>query len=129
MKPHNEWTVNPLLFGSFSEEHWGDITPGIYEQYVVNPSFEDWYIKTGNDGNPEEKSNLVWRNIPKTDGLAYPWEYYSQNGTAKLEQSSDSFNTHKSQMVCLPSHDTALVYQRLALPFYRTDSYRVNNYQ
>ena len=126
MKPHNEWTVNPLLFGSFSEEHWGDITPGIYEQYVVNPSFEDWYIKTGNDGNPEEKSNLVWRNIPKTDGLAYPWEYCSQNGTAKLEQSSDSFNTHKSQMVCLPSHDTALVYQRLALPFYRVKTYNVS---
>lgn len=128
LKPHNEWTVNPLLFGSFSEEHWGDITPGIYEQYVVNPSFEEWYVKTGNDGSPEEKSNLVWRNIPKTDGVAYPWEYVGHNGKAKVEQSSDSFNTHKSQMVCLPVHDTALVYQRLALPFYRVKTYNVSFY-
>ena len=38
LEPHKDWTINPMLFGSFSEEHWGDITPGLYEQYIVNPS-------------------------------------------------------------------------------------------
>src|SRR4051812_33500263 len=35
--------ISPQLFGSYQEEHWGDITPAIYEQYIVNPSFEPWY--------------------------------------------------------------------------------------
>ena len=128
MKPHNEWTVNPMLFGSFSEEHWGDITPGIYEQYIVNPSFEDWYLKTDGDGNPEEKSNLVWRNINRTDGVAYPWECMSLSGTARFEQALDSFNTHKSQRVRVCESDTAYVYQRVPLPFYRVKTYKVSFY-
>ncbi len=35
--------ASPLLFSSYSEHHGGDLVPGIYEQYVVNPSLEEWY--------------------------------------------------------------------------------------
>ena len=65
----SDWKVDKLLFGSFQEEHWGDLTPGIYEQYIVNPSFEKWrwdvkHLKTG----------IVFFEVPEDKDMAYPWE-------------------------------------------------------
>lgn len=128
LKPHKDWTINPMLFGSFSEEHWGDLTPGIYEQYVVNPSFESWYVKREDDREPEEKSNIIWKDIPKVEGLSFPWEKTLKSGSPVVELTSESFNTDLAQRVKVSGVDTALVYQRLALPFYRVKSYNVSFY-
>ena len=127
LEPHKDWTINPMLFGSFSEEHWGDITPGIYEQYIVNPSFENWYVKREDDREPEEKSNIVRRDIPKVDGLAYPWEKLVI-GSAIVEPTSESFNTDLAQRVRVTKSDTVFLYQRVALPFYRVQSFNVAFY-
>lgn len=126
-EPHNDWTINPMLFGSFSEEHWGDITPGIYEQYVVNPSFEEWYVKREDDREPEEKSNVLWKDIPKVDGLAFPWEKQT-SGNPVVELTTDCMNTELAQRVKVSFADTVLLYQRLALPCYRRCSFNVAFY-
>lgn len=126
-EPHKDWTINPMLFGSFSEEHWGDITPGIYEQYVVNPSFEDWYVKKEGDREPEEKSNVVWKDIPKVEGVAFPWEKLT-SGNSAVELTSDGFNTSLAQRLKVSQADTAIVYQRLALPCYRVRSFNISFY-
>lgn len=128
LQPHEDWTINPMLFGSFSEEHWGDLTPGIYEQYVVNPSFEQWYVKREDDREPEEKSNIIWKDIPKVDGLAFPWEKFHKAGTPVVELTPDALNTEKAQRIRVAGTDTALVFQRLALPYYRVKSFNVAFY-
>ena len=128
LEPHKDWTINPLLFGSFSEEHWGDITPGIYEQYVANPSFEKWYIKREDDREPEEKSNIIWQDIPRIDGLAFPWEKLDKSGSPVVELVGDALNTDLAQRVRVAKADTSYLYQRLALPFYRVKSFNVAFY-
>lgn len=128
LEPHNDWTVNPLLFGSYNEEHWGDIIPGIYEQYVVNPSFEQWYVKKQGDREPQEKSNIIWPDIPKVDGLAFPWEKIVRAGSPVVELTEDALNTELAQRVTVTEGDIAYLYQRLALPFYRVKSFNVSFY-
>ena len=128
LEPNKDWTINPLLFGSFSEEHWGDITPGIYEQYVVNPSVEEWYVKREDDREPEEKSAVVWKEIPKVEGLAFPWEKKTVSGNPSVGFTEEAFNTSLAQRITVAKSDTALIYQRLALPFYRVKSYNVAFY-
>lgn len=127
LEPHKDWTINPMLFGSFSEEHWGDITPGLYEQYIVNPSFEEWYVKREDDIEKEEKSNIIRKEVPKVDGLAYPWEKLVC-GNAVVEPTSESLNTDLAQRVRVAQSDTVYLYQRVALPFYRIQSFNVSFY-
>lgn len=128
LEPHKDWTINPMLFGSFSEEHWGDYTPGILEQYVSNPSFENWYIKREDDREPEEKSGIVWQDIPKVDGLAFPWEKLAKAGNPVVELAAGGMNTELAQRVRVAKADTSYLYQRLALPFYRVRSFNVSFY-
>ena len=128
LEPHKDWTINPMLFGSFSEEHWGDITPGIFEQYVVNPSFESWYTKREDDREPEEKSNVIWKDIPKIEGLAFPWEKLDKSGTPQVVLTKDALNTELAQRITVAGTDTSYLYQRIALPFYRVKSYNIAFY-
>lgn len=128
LEPHNDWTVNPLLFGSFGEEHWGDITPGIYEQYIVNPSFETWYRKSADDREPVEKSNVIWQDIPQVEGLAFPWEKRDLAGAPVAELVRDALNTDLAQRIKVAVNDTVLLHQRIPLPFYRVKSYNVSFY-
>lgn len=121
--PEEDWTINPLIFGSYSEEHWGDITPGIYEQYLVNPSFEEWFeIPKGN------KTQLLWDTIPSIPGVAYPWENRKYKGTPSFELSKDRLNSKFSQQINVKFGDQAAIGQRLALPDYRTTTYKVKFY-
>lgn len=124
----NGWEINPMLLGTFSEEHWGDITPGIYEQYVVNPSFEEWYVKREDDREPQDKSNVIWRDVPRTDGVAFPWETDTIAGAPCFEYSSEALNTERAQRIRIADGDVACIFQRLALPFYRVQSYNVSFY-
>lgn len=110
--------IDPQLFGSYQEEHWSDITPGVYEQYLVNPSFEPWY----DTGDPRKaKTRLVFQPV-QTRGVAYPWEPWGTEATWSL--SKPAFNSHVSQRVDVRDGSAGVI-QQLALPDYRIDRYRV----
>ena len=120
----SDWKVDKLLFGSFQEEHWGDLTPGIYEQYIVNPSFEKWrwdakHFKTG----------IVFFEIPEDEDVAYPWEKaYTGPGITYSLSKKNPKNSKYCQYISVSSGKKAGVKQQLALPDYRTLSYRYKFY-
>ena len=115
----SEFKLDGQLFGSFFEEHWGDVTPGIFEQYLVNPSFEPWFHKQG-----DTKTRLVFEPYPR-DGVAYPWEPIP-GGDAKLTISAEErVNSQQSQRITVTGGFTGGVLQQLALPDYRTKKYRL----
>ena len=118
--------VSELIFGSFSEMHGGDLVPGICEQYIVNPSFERWY-NYGDKG--ESKNELVYVDddaVEKDPSVAYPWEKRVSGSNASFSITEEErYNTIQSQKIVVGAGASAVLLQRLALPFYRTDSYRV----
>ena len=115
----SSWRIDPQIFGSFYEEHWGDVTPGIYEQYLVNASFEPWYTAPG-----ENKTRVVFP-VPAAPGVAYPWEPYPDAGSASWSASDDRVNSERSQRVDVRGEAPAGVAQRLALPDYRVTRFRL----
>ena len=113
--------INPLLFSSFSEHHGGDLVPGIYEQYIVNPSFETWY-----NSAPETKSELLFPDTPEISGIAYPWTNTPPgSGTSYYSISDDCVNTDHAQKISV-TDGSAYLSQKLALPTYRTSTYNVS---
>lgn len=111
--------INPELFGVFSEVHWGDIVPGIYEQYLINPSFEEWY-----DDSESYKTQIVFLDTKKQDGLAYPWQ---KKGSGTVFQSKEFLNTALSQAI-EPGNKETIIFQKLALPDYRVLTYNLKFY-
>lgn len=126
---HMPSPVSELIFGSYSEMHGGDLIPGVCEQYIVNPSFEEW-IAEGHRG--ESKNELVFTGkdaVAEDPSVAYPWEKRIVGSDATFSVSKeDKFNTAMSQMIEVGSGTYASLVQRLALPFYRTNSYKVRFY-
>jgi alpha-N-arabinofuranosidase len=116
----SSWRIDPQLFGSFYEEHWGDVTPGVYEQYLVNPSFEPWYRAPG-----ENKTRVVFP-VPAAEGVAYPWEPYPNTGAAVWSASGDRVNSEQSQRIDMRGGAAGGVTQRLALPDYRLTRFRLH---
>ena len=121
-----ETPVSELIFGSFSEMHGGDLIPGICEQYIVNPSFEKWY----HDGDRgETKNELVFTDddaVQEDPSVAYPWEKRVSGSNASFSVTEEEkYNTSMSQKIVVGAGATASLVQRLALPFYRTDKYKV----
>jgi alpha-N-arabinofuranosidase len=121
------WTVSPQLFGSYQEEHWGDITPGIFEQYIVNPSFEPWRKHPDHATTEGIKSDLVF--TPKeTPGLAYPWEKLGRSENDNFAFSENCINSKQSQQIKAGAgtgDTTAGIRQTLALPDYRVKKYKL----
>lgn len=115
--------VSPLLFGSFSEMHGGDLVPGIIEQYMVNQSFEEWY-----SGAPSSKTEIVFSDVSSMTGVAYPWQIRKDAGSPVPSLVADCFNTKQAQRITLSVGEKATLYQRLALPVYRTMKYKVKFY-
>ena len=114
------WRINKLLFGSFLEEWWGDLTPGIYEQYLANPSFEEWKLL-----DTENKTRIVFLDVQKTNGIAYPWEKTNSGTGVSYNISTDNpFNSKQCQHIVVSSGKKACVKQKLARPDYRTLNYR-----
>lgn len=123
------WSIDQLLWGRFFEHHGSDVYPGIYEQYIVNTSFEPWYHKDANSPTPikDIKEWLVFRNIEETEGVAYPWEPFGSQYSSMFALSSDSVNSGTSQKIVHTDEEGVLVgvAQRIMLPDYRTDHYIV----
>ena len=115
----SNWTINPLVFGLFNEEHWGDITPAIYEQYLINPSFEQWNFE-GRSHKPG-----FYFQIPRTPGLAYPWQAINLVDGTDYSLSSDRVNSDYSQQIKIANDMSGGVFQLLPLPDYRVKEYRV----
>lgn len=125
------WSVNKLLFGRFFEHHGTDVYPGIYEQYIVNTSFEKYYHKGEDSPTPLRDRNhwLVFRDIAATEGIAEPWEPFNANAGCHYSPSSDNVNSKVSQKIVNdPEGSVVGVKQRLALPDYRCGEYRVRFY-
>ncbi len=122
VNPQNEssWRINKLVFGSFLEEHWGDMAPGIYEQYLANPSFEEWQeLDSGG------KTRIVFTDVLETAGVGYPWEKVNEEiGVSYDLTTSNPFNSEQCQHIVVSSGKKAGVKQKLALPDYRTLNYR-----
>ena len=118
--------ISEMIFGSFSEMHGGDLIPGICEQYIVNPSFEKWY-HNGDKG--ETKNELVFTDedaVAEDASLAYPWEKRVSGSNASFSVTEEEkYNTSMSQKIVVGSGSAASLVQRLALPYYRTDRYKV----
>lgn len=123
-KKLSDWKVDKLLFGSFQEEHWGDTTPGIYEQYLVNPSFEKWKWDV-----KHFKTRIVFFEVPEDEDVAYPWEkaFTSRGISYKLSKENPK-NSKLCQHIVVTSGKKAGIKQQLALPDYRTLTYRYKFY-
>ena len=122
VNPQNEsiWRINKLLFGSFLEEHWGDMAPGIYEQYLANPSFEEWQeLDSGG------KTRIIFTDVQEITGVAYPWEKINEETGVSYDLTTNNpLNSEQCQHIVVSSGKTGGVKQRLALPDYRTLNYR-----
>lgn len=128
----SEWAVDRMLFGRFFEHYGCNVYPGIYEQYIINPSFEAYYRKRDDSPTPRKDVMpwLVFPAIQETQGIAYPWEPYNSE-KAMYELCPDSFNSEVSQRIIGTSANAPQyvgVKQRLALPDYRTGKYTLRFY-
>ncbi len=127
---YSSWSADRRLWGRFFEHHGSDVYPGIYEQYLVNTSFEPWYHKDESSPTPAKdvKEWLVFRDVEETEGVAYPWEPFGVESNPLFELSSDSLNSETAQKIVhtMGTGDAPVgVAQRIMLPDYRTDQYRV----
>jgi alpha-L-arabinofuranosidase len=116
------WTIDPMMFGRFFEEHGGDVEPGVCEQYLANPSFEPWF--TGGK-EKAKKTRIVFRDTPAEPGIAYPWQALRISGNAGFTVDSEHRNSAKSQRIVLegPASEAG-VRHRVALPDGRVRRYR-----
>ena len=129
---YSAWSVDRRLWGRFFEHHGNDAYPGLYEQYIVNTSFEPWYRKDENSPTPSKdtKEWLIFKNVQETEGIAYPWEPFGIEHGPAFEMSSDALNSETSQKIVHTANEgvSVGVVQRIILPDYRTDHYRVRLY-
>jgi alpha-N-arabinofuranosidase len=127
----SSWEVDTLLFGRFFEHHGADVYPGMYEQYIINTSFEKWYNKDESSLTPlkDIKTQIVFTDVDSTSGIAYPWEPYNNENSAGYGYSTDFFNSNYSQKITNTEDYTEVgIKQRLALPDYRTGKYNFELY-
>lgn len=127
----SDWVIDKGLYGRFFEHHGTDVYPGIYEQYIVNTSFEKYYHKAENSPTPRRDINpwLVFRDIKPTDGIAEPWEPFNMHAGCSYGWSIDSVNSQVSQKIVNTSKDSfAGVKQRLAICDYRCAEYNLRLY-
>ena len=121
------WEVDPNLFGIFSEVNWGDVTPAIYEQYIVNPSFEKWKIKPG--GN--EKQPFIFDDNYEAVGVARPWYpiYFGDHEADEYNLSTNGpINSERAQHIKASYGVLAGVAQRIAFPDRRVKDYTLRFY-
>lgn len=126
----SSWEIDSLLFGRFFEHHGADVYPGMYEEYIVNSSFEKWYFGEDVIGfKQENKNRLIWTDIKSTDGIAYPWEPLNKEISAGYAYDSDAVNTNFSQKISNSQDYVDVgIKQRLALPDYRVKKYNFEFY-
>lgn len=75
----SDWTVDPGVFGRFAEHLGGGIYPGVFEDYVVNGSFDVWNRSGTTTGH-------AFPDVEAHDGVAYPWEPIVTDGEVDFEQ-------------------------------------------
>lgn len=120
--------INPLLFGLFEEEHWGDLVPAVWEQYIVNPSFEDWYISPDSSkSKPKTREVFIGNPSPSTPvenaTIGHPWE---ATGNATWSRDTGTFkNTKKSQKIHVAQSQTGGVFQKVAIPNQASRTYQL----
>lgn len=119
--------VQENVFGLFQEDHWGDLYPGIWEQYIVNSSFEPWY-KLAVSSKEKTREPFLGTEAATDNtgmGIAFPWEKAgSQNdGTWSLDTTSTNVkNTSQSQKIHVDPLKIIGVRQSIALPHDRQKS-------
>lgn len=67
------------MFGQFAEHLGGAVYPGVFENYVVNGSFDVWNASEGNTG-------LAFPDTDAHENVAYPWEPITVAGNVRHEQ-------------------------------------------
>lgn len=71
------WYIDKRIFGKFFETNGRDTYPGIIDDCVANGSFEHWFSKRKKDGTNlpwTMRTEIMYRDVEPTTGLAYPWE-------------------------------------------------------
>jgi alpha-N-arabinofuranosidase len=138
----SEWAVDTNLFGRFAEHIGGALYPGVFENYVLNGTFDVWNESAGSAGPPFD--------VDTHEGIAYPWEpagegadFEQRVGGVRGRGAADALREgvevperkrpdppdvtdSRYQRVALDGSDGAGgVRQRLALPDRRTASFEV----
>ncbi|MBD3288994.1 hypothetical protein GF337_09340 [candidate division KSB1 bacterium] len=127
----SDWSLDSLLYGRFFEHHGNDVYPGIYEQYIINTSFEKWYHKDEDSPTPfkDVKSWIVFEEIQPLRGLAYPFERVGRRDDIKLNLAEEPLNSERSQYIENKTDSEFVgIKQRLALPDYRISEFRLSFY-
>jgi len=124
----SDWVIDPGLYGRFFEQHGNVAYPGVYDQYVVNTSFERWFRKGEHSLTPRRDINpwQAFRNIPLAEGIAEPWEPVGAG--AIYETVDDCVNTDLAQKITSKGSGETGIKQRLALPDYRSNTYNLRFY-
>lgn len=71
------WHIDKRIFGKFFEMNGRDTYPGIIDDCIANGSFEHWFSKRKKDGTNlpwTMRTEIMYRDVEPTTGLAYPWE-------------------------------------------------------
>lgn len=117
----SEWTVDARIFGKFFEPNGRDAYPGLYAQHLSNSSLEEWYHLR--DQPWQTRTSILFRDTDEHSGLAYPWE---PTGDASYNQlADDPAHGSEYQQVFLINQARGGLFQRTALPHYRTLGYDV----
>ncbi|WP_247004488.1 hypothetical protein [Halosolutus gelatinilyticus] len=74
----SDWSVDPRVFGKFTEMNGREAYPGIYSEHLANGSFEEWYTwpKRPREDAPDWwcRTEVVHRDVDREPNVAYPWE-------------------------------------------------------
>jgi len=142
----SDWTLDPNIFGRFSEHLGSVMYPGVFEDYLKNGSFEVWH-----ESGSARNSGIVFPEVSAYEDVAYPWEPVENAGEVALDQRAggvhgraeapaleagvgvpESFELEPAgvtepryQRITLAESASGGVGQRVALPDFRTDGFDV----
>ncbi|WP_415380151.1 hypothetical protein [Halosimplex sp. TS25] len=74
----SEWAIDANVFGRFAEHLGGAIYPGVFENYVLNGTFDVW--------NTSSDPWTAYPNVDTHEGIAAPWEPVGSAEDAVFEQ-------------------------------------------
>jgi alpha-N-arabinofuranosidase len=129
------WQIDKRIFGKFFEMNGKDTYPGIIDDCIANGSFEIWFSKRKKDGTNlpwTMRTEIMYRDVEQTAGLAYPWEPIGEKkeAFAQLQGGMHGKAGWKSfQRIHLGSSAPTIgIAQRITLADERTLTYKLHLY-
>lgn len=118
----SSWSVSPYIFGRFFELNGRDAYPGFISQHLANSSFEPW----GTLKNNHLRDEIIFRDVPEKDNVAYPWEIKSNSRAWFKLVASGKHGQYFQRIINSTEGNQVSFFQKTALPDKRTLTYNIS---